>query len=367
MKKDSTDLSETASDFAIFLADAVAKTGRPAPVIVPGERVSLLAAALPIRGTRARRAALPFALEDRISGPLEEVHVALCRTQTNDNQVLAAVVDRALMVSAKTDNDRAVLPETFALTTPDKIDGALVWAIWSRQGRALVRCSDGTGFIVQTAMLPMIWTQASRPAVISYGDPLEGGVLAVSHEATPPPPDARDMDVDLRQGDFKPASTDWVRYVRRAAVIVAIGLVGHLGLSIADTVALTRIAERERATAQAALNAVLPGVQVTGQVELILSRLAPSAPALTGSSFLPLLDQVSLALLEASNPTTFSRLSFAANPARLTLLLEVPTLDDLQEAERLLRGEGLRVETGAATASTGVAQAEFVVSLGDVQ
>lgn len=355
------------SEFAVHLQNAIGGTRESAPVILPGERVSLMAVTLPVRGIRAKRAALPFALEDRVSAPIEDVHVALCRSLDKGDQVLAAVVDRRVMADAMTSDDRRILPEHFALPTPAAIDGAPAWAVWRSGGRALVRVSDGTGFIIDVTMLPLIWQQASRPSVTAYGEALPDTVTPASHQGTPPLPDPRDLASDLRQGMFRHTSANGARQLKRVAAVLAVGLIGHLGIAVADTVALARIADRERAAAQAAIDPILPGIVVSPDIQPILSRLAPPATTSSGSAFLPLLTAVSATLLETGNPVTVRRLAFADNPSRLTLLVEAPTLDALQQAERALRAGSLTVTTGAATATAGVAEAEFAITWGAVK
>ncbi len=360
-------LAQNPSEFTKLLCDALTESLQVTPLILPGEQVTLMATALPVRGTRAKRAALPFALEDRISAPLEETHIALCRPLTDADQVLAAVVDRTVMQAAADAGDAPVLPETFALRTPQAKGENAVWAVWISAGRALVRVSDATGFVVDVAMLPLVWQQAGKPLIESYGDAapdiLPDKMPVLFHAAHPPDPDPKDLNVDLRQGAFAHQSADWSQYVKRAAMIAGIGLIGHLGIMVADTVALTRIADRERAAAQAAVDAVLPGLIVTPDTDPILRRLAPAASAPEGSAFLPLLGKMSVTLLEADTQISFRRLTFADEPARLTLLVEVPGLDDLQQAERLLRADGFGVTSGASTASAGIAEAEFVVTM----
>jgi len=227
-----------------------------------------------------------------------------------------------------------------------------------------VRVSDGTGFIIDVTMLPLIWPQAGKPPIKSYGDRLPDTIVAGSYAPQPPKPDPKDLGVDLRQGAFAPKATDWTRHLKRVASIAALGLIGHLGIVIADTVALTRIADRERAAAQAAIDTMLPGIIVTSDVQPILRRLAPVDTPPKGGAFLPMLEDLSAALLDVDSQITFRRMIFADNPARLTILVEVPGLDDLQQAEGLLRASGFRVTSGAATASAGGAEAEFVVTKG---
>ena len=360
-KKAAFDGATPASEFARHLRDAVTSATGAEPLIIAGEKISLLSVALPVRGMRAKRAALPFAVEERISAPLDEVHIALCRDLGAADTVLAAVLDRTLMAEAR---NAAVLPATLALPAPSAPDGTTLWAIWCSADRALVRVSDGTGFIVSQDMLPLLWQQAGQPQIISYGDMLPASMPATSHSDTPPPTDARDIAVDLRQGAFAPASGNWGRVLPRIAAILLVGLIGHLIIRAIDTVALTRLADSTRTTAQAALDPVLPGVIVTPEVDPILRRLAPAPETANGSDFLPLLDRVSATFLAAGRDIGFRRMAFADAPARLILLIEAPSLEDLQQAERMLRADGLAVTSGAATASAGVAEAEFVITAG---
>lgn len=354
--------AETTQVFAERLARSVSESGRESPWILPAEAVSLLTADVPVRGTRAKRAALAFALEDRIGAPLDEVHVALCRPSGQGEGVLAAIVDRAWMAASERPADAPVLPETFALPSPVATGDAQVWAVWCAAGRALVRVSDGTGFCVAATLLPLVWRQAGQPACDSYGEGLPPDVVAQRRGDTPPPPDSADLAVDLRQGAFAPAATGWVPRLIRLAAVVALGLMVHLAIALADAVALARIAEQDRAIAQAAVAQILPGIDVGADVTPILRRLAPPPPAPPGSAFLPLLARVSETLLAADLPAGFRRMTFASDPVRLSLLVEMPGLEDLQRAERVLRDGGLDVTTGAASATAGIAEAEFVIT-----
>jgi general secretion pathway protein L len=337
-------------------------TGQNQAFIIPAEAVSLLIATVPVRGLKGKRAALPFAIEDRISASLEDVHVALCRTTRDSNAVLAAVIDTAWMRAPDRAGDAQVLPETFALPAPEPSPDGPVWAVWCADRRALVRVSDGTGFCVDAAMLPLLWRQAGKPACLHYGDPIAPDIAATHRGDAPPPPDAVDLAVDLRQGLHAPASADWSTWLGRVAAVVCFGLLLHLVIAAVDARALTRIAAREQAAAQAVVTPILPGVIIGADAGAILRRLAPPPPPPPGSAFLPLLTQVSQVFLAADLPVGFRRMTFADNPARLNLLIEVATLEDLQQAERVLKARGLDVRSGAATASGGVAEAEFTIA-----
>lgn len=353
---------ESADIFAQTLIHAVRKTGRPIPVVIPAQAVTLATAVIPVRGVSAKRAALPFALEDAISASLDDVHIAFCRLSAPPDTVLAAIVDTRMMASLGGAPDAQVLPETFALPAPDPDADAPVWAVWHAGGRVLVRVSDGSGFCLNAAMFAAIWQQAGRPAINAYGDALPAAIPVAMHSRVPPPPAGADLAVDLRQGDFASASGDWSSHIWKVAAVICFGLFAHLAISAVDAMSLARIAASEREVAQTAIAPMLPGVQISSDVQPILQRLAPPPPAPPGSAFVPLLADMSQLLIDAGVQIEIRRLTFSDDPARLRIVIEVPTVEDLQQAERVLLTGGLQVESGAVTASAGVATAEFAIA-----
>ena len=351
------------------LADRLVRAarGRAAPLVLPAEAVTLLTVALPVQGRR-RMQALPFAAEDRIAAPLDAVHVALgpaADAAAPDGPVLAAVLSRTLMAQAAA-SDGAVLPETLAIPAPPSgPDGAPAWAVWREGLRAVVRASDGTGFAVAADALPTIWDRAGRPPLVSYGAALPASLPARDLSADPPPPDPRDLAFDLRQGAFAPRSAGWASPLRAACAVAVLGFAGHLAIAAADLMALRGIAVDERATAQAAIDPLLPGVTVTADAAPILARLRPRPAAPQGSDFLPLLSAASQALLAGAPPVTLRRLAWGAQDGTLTATVQATGLEDLQQAERAIAAGGLRVRSGAATAGEGGAEVTVAVRRGE--
>ena len=131
-----------------------------------------------------------------------------------------------------------------------------------------------------------------------------------------------------------------------------------------DAAALGRIAEAERATAEAALAPILPGVALGPDVGAVLARLAPANPEVRQSDFLPLLAEASAALAGTGEGMGFRRLGWGAEDGTLTLLVQGAALDDLQAAEAALRDAGLLVTSGAASAGDGGAEVEMRVARG---
>ncbi len=357
---------DRANGLRLCLEEACRKQKKPIPVVLPAEAVTLVAVDIPVRGARAQRAALPFAVEEQVAMPLEEVHVSLCRPAPgpgSPNRLLAAIVGSDLMTASARD-DAPVLPETFAIPTPARAEDRDTWAVWRDGARAIVRRSDGTGFAVQAEMLARIWTMSGRPAVLSYGAALPPALDArdLSHDR--PPPDPKDLAIDLRQGAFAHRQRDLAPTLRFVAAVVGIGLAVHVGIAAADLLALQRIAGTERAIAEDALAPLLPGVQVDTDPAMILSRLAPQAVAVEVGDALPLLVGVAETLLAGGPDVTWRRATFNEENATLSLLVQAGGLDDLLEAERLLEGAGFAVSSGVATADQGAAEAEFQVTRG---
>lgn len=334
-----------------------------AAIVLPAETVRLLHVDLPVTGRRARIAALPFAVEDRISIPIERAHVALCQS-TGTGAVLAAVVDRDAMARLGAPVV-PVLPETLAIPAPlPDASGRPVWAVWRDGSKAVIRQSDGSGFGLRADMLEMAWSRAGQPAVISYGAALPKALGAQDRSAAPPPPEARDLAVDLRQGDFAPQGAGWARPLRAVAAMAVLGALAHLGLAVADLAALRDIARDVTQQTQAELSRRVPGVSLSAGAQAIGARLAPPTATGQGSGFLPLLARAADPLLIDAPPVTLRRLTWSAADGLLRMQVEASGLQDLQQIERLLGDAGLEVTSGVATASDGAARAELTLSGG---
>lgn len=327
--------------------------------VIPAELIILHAIDLPVRSARQRYAALPFALEEFVGCPIEQSHFALCGT-LNDAKTLAAVLDANLMASWVTDQpDLPLIPEQLLISAgPSGADGRPGWRAYREGDRVVVRVSDGTGFAAQSAMLASLWRAALKPEVESYGAPLPAEMGWTDLSGTTLPQD-RDLGAhDLRQGVHQP-SRGLLRPLKYLAASVVLAAIGHLAISAADARAQRAIAEDLKGQAATALAARLPDASVEAAPDLILRQLSAQNRPQRGSSFLPLMDSVSKALLGPGDPVQFRQLNWGADGLRLTV--EAPNLDVLQQAEARLKTAGLRVTSGSATADAGAARAELTV------
>ncbi|MGR3270192.1 type II secretion system protein GspL [Thalassococcus profundi] len=328
--------------------------------IVPAEAVSLFRLDLPIRGSRQRLAALPFALEDRLAGPIDGLHFALCDGAGGPG-VLAAVISRdALLAERDAADGQQLVPECLTLPVPAAAEtGAMRWAVCREGDRALVRLSDGTGFAAQIGVLSHLWRHAGEPEVTSFGAALPSDMRWSDAEAGAEIPDAATLATDLRQGAFAP-DRGLARPLRALAAVVALAALAHLGLAYADLRAQRALAEGLRIEAQRLLAERIPEATIYDDPRLLMASLARSGSSGTGG-VLPVFETAADALLAAGRPVSVRSLSWSDRSGALTLQVEAARLEDIQRMEEALRGAGLSVTAGTATQAEGAAQAELVL------
>lgn len=332
----------------------------PAVVLVPSEQVLTLAVDMPLKGRRERMAALPFAVEEQVAEPLDEVHVAL-GADIGAGRVLAGVVrhERMLAWTALVETAglgrAAVTPDHMALPPP--VDAG--WSVRTVAGRSLVRQSDGVGFALPTAMLPDAWAAAGRPPLQSSGDALPAGMVAddapigLATRRLPPPL------LDLRQGLYAVRGRPERALLRRLAAVAALAVAAHTAILAADAVALSRMAEARREEVRALVRQTAPGLPVDGDLAAELaSRLAVGDGE--RSRFLPLLARSSGALRTVTPALRLQGLSYGAD-GRLTLEVETADIAGLQRAQAALTAAGLQASAGSATAVAGGAEGQLLV------
>jgi general secretion pathway protein L len=273
--------------------------------------------------------ALPYAIEERLAEPVEAVHVAIGR-EVSPRRFLVAVVRHEVMASWATLADSAgvvhaaMQPDALVLPVPP--EG--LWAVDVQGERALVRCSDGSGFALSTALLPTAWRAAGQPRCIRLGEALPSG-LAIETALDLASPSGPAADLNLRQGSYAPAAAQRP-LLRRAAFAAAAGLVAHGAVAAADTLALRRIAEERKAEVQAL---------VGDDVVSVATELLPVGGGGPPSRFLPLLGRATAALGTVGS-LSVRRMSFDQSGE---LMLDVEATDGatLQRAEQALRAAGL--------------------------
>jgi general secretion pathway protein L len=289
----------------------IADAEGPATLLVPSERLLLLAVDLPLATRAQRLEALPFAIEDRIADPLDAVHLAIGETLA-PQRYLVAVVRHSVMAEwvALADvhglGDAALVPD--ALSLPRPAEGQ--WNVAQRDGRAVVRAGDGTGFALPAAMLAHAWQAAGRPDVTSFADALPDGIAA---QPAAPQPLGMTLAVpalDLRQGRYARRGTGSA-FVRKLAMVALAALVAHGVIAAADTLMLRAIADRREAETRALLATAAPDL---AQAEDLPGSVADRLPRATGDNrFVPALARVSAALAPLAPTVVVRSMQWSGN------------------------------------------------------
>lgn len=308
-------------------------------LLVPAEDVLTLSVALPLPSHARRLAALPFAIEDRITDRIDAVHLALGEQRIGGNWI-AAVIEPNKMQDwlSIAENaglgDAAVMPDALALPLPAQ--GR--WNVMRQSGgRILVRLPDGTGFAARESLFLVIWGAAGKPEC----DELAGFERITS------------IDLDLRQGLFARPRQGLSTTARRVAIVAAAGLLAHGAIAAADTIALRSIAAKRGSELIAALNTAAPGRFTASDphdAAALAAELLPAGTSAPPGSLVPLLGRTSNALAPFGNLLTMQGLEFDEGQRRLLIDTSLADssaapniVDALRKAGLTARFEGARL------------------------
>ncbi|NCT67179.1 MAG: hypothetical protein GXC76_05965 [Rhodanobacteraceae bacterium] len=338
-------------------------------VLVPAEDVLLTAATLKARSRAQLLQALPYAVEDRLLSPLEELHFAAARTA--GDEVGVAVVAKATLrgwlerLAAAGIRPDVVIPESLALaadaaTTPVLLEDA----------RALVRLAPWSAFACSLAELPNWLAQAAGAlAPLAVHDVR----AAASTLALPPPvasqrrhaPDAlaffaASLDgapgkesLNLLDGEFAPRHrrARGLRSGRLAAALAAAVVVLAVAGLGADVLRLTRTSARLDALAQDAVRGAFPDLdpaqfaRLTPE-QLMQGRLDRLRGGSESAGLLRVLGQVGPVLASTTRMQTRG-LEYRNGTLELSLrVADVAALDSVRE--RLATVPGVTAEVTAA-------------------
>ena len=339
----------------------------PAVVLVRSEHVLTLATVLPpLANAVRRREALPFAIEDQIAEPLDQVHIAL-GSEVGEKIWLAGVVRHDLMrqwllrLSEAGLERAALVPDALSLPVP----GPGCWSVDLAGDRAMIRAADATGFALPLAVLEPAWRSAGEPACIAYGEPLPPAMNAAQAELELEPLAKRLLvpALDLRQGRYALPRREINPLWRRIAMITAVGALAHGAIAAADTLALSRIASQRDAQVRALAASAQPTLIVGNDLSATLADLTPDAAATGPSQFLTLLSRSGGALAGLQRPISWRSLAFDRSVGTLTLAVEADDIASLQAVAQALTRAGLTAQPGAASVDQGRAKGSFAVRL----
>lgn len=316
----------------------------PGVVWVASEQVLLLSAVLPPLSAGQRRAAVGFAVEDRIAAPLDQVAVVLGPLVGGAHVI--AVVARGVIAGAK----QRLLPDVLAVPVP--VEG---WAVWTDGARALVRLTDGTGFAAPLGDLAMVWRHAGSPPLSLSGGALPEGMAAAA--PLPMQPMGRAWArFDLGGGD-RDGLLRLPRGLWALAMVLVVAAALHLAVVWADLAQERRVLAQREAALRAALNAT--GQPDSGSLDADLTAALAASQPVVQSGFLPVMLAGSAALAAVPG-VTVQGLTWGEGGLRLDL--QAPDLAGLQAAEAALTAAGLAVQVGSAVNADGAAKVAMTVT-----
>ena len=351
-----------------------ANAGAPAPaaiagarhvtVLVPSEQVVLLETDA-VSARRAQLAkAVPFALEDQLASPVEELHFALPEHVAGTRLGVAVVaratlrgwIEALMQLGIRAD---AIVPDSLAV--PLAREGA---SVLIEPARALLRWGPAHACVCQTAALGQ-WLAVIAPASVQVHDfrqaprldlPVE---VARYHERQSDPlallaaAITREPAINLLQGEFAPdhRHVPAERVWRRAALLAGAGVILALVYAAGDYLRLERESDRLEQAQHEALRASLPEFgDVAGDPrQLMQSALTRMRGDGTSGGLLPLLSRIG-PVLAATTRVSLKSMEYRNATLELGLRApDVPTLDLVRE--QLANLGGLKAEVTAATTS----------------
>ena len=329
-------------------------------VFVPASEVLLLEAAAVSKNRAQLAKAVPFALEDQIAQPVEELHFALAPKVEEGRVGVAAVAHARLKVWLATLAEAgvhpdAIVPEVLALPVgglliePGKAELRL--SAWRAASIDVDFLNDWLEFADDGSLpeLDVFDTRIAPPLVLpvrprAYHE-RQRDALALLASGMPGEP-----ALNLLQGDYAPShrSAPVARLWRYAAMLAGLALVLAFAQAAMERYALARQSDRldaamrgilfenfpemekvagEPAALMKSALARLGGVDATGGAMLALSRIAP--------------------IIGSTTRVTTRGLEFRNGVLELSVTApDVPTLDTIRE--RLTTVPGLKVEVTAA-------------------
>lgn len=338
---------------------AAAAGGAPVRLLLPGTEVLLTWVQLPVRNRSRARAAIPWALEDRLASEVEDLHFALGRSV--GDQWPVAIIGRAFLAdvlergrTAGLNIDSAVA-EPLALPAPEEGH----WSVLEEPQRTIVRTGAVTGFACEPELLAAVAATETPPdaidswrgpgasahtwpdafASVAIEEQSARSALAVFAASPAAPP------IDLLQGPFSRTDQRW-KALRRwrlpaalaAALLVLFGLQGAVSFQQREA----RVAElRDRL--QTVYNEAFPGAGTTrdprGQMESRLRALRGSGRE--DSRFAETVQQAG-AVLREYDEVELRELTWRSGT--LDLAIRGQQLTDLDAVQRGLEERGMSAE-----------------------
>jgi len=334
-------------------------------VLAPAEYVPVFAVDLPLSQHRMRLEALPFAFEDRVSQPIEDLHIAL-GPEVGQRRYLAAVVAKERMSAWLAQLAEAgvvpgrILPDASVLPAPET--GA-AWSVLVENERVLIRTLEGEAFATALALFDALWNAAGRPPLHQLG---------ANWPDLMPQPESKRLDfviaspsgpaVDLLQGAFRGPRGRFDAPLKIAAGILVAAILAHTALLATDTVIASRAVTQRTSEARAVLATVAPDLALAPDPAAVLTRMLPRAgDGGSGSGFVALLARASAAIELVSGGVTLQSLAYDEADGALQLRVEASDLPSIERIDRAFQQSGLSTQSGGAAMAEGRAESMITV------
>jgi len=336
---------------------------REVVLLLPAQDVLVTRAPRVAKSEALLRRALPFAIEERLAAPVEQLHVAFAGS---GDPLQVAVIERARLQQALDALAEQGMSARAAYAESALLPGTGPLVLQDGE-RVLIRSASGAVLTEQVEALPVLWALLAEAG--EKLDTFEVRACTGSDPARLPPglaeraqraPKllallasqlAQPAGPNLLQGEFTPrlagAALPWLK---RAAVLAAVALGLAFAHGLVERQQLQARIEAQRAEMAALLAQAMPGspaVDPRAQLEIEYSRLRRGAG---GDDALALLARVA-PNVAGSTRYTLEAIDYRAGSLELTLRApDVATLDGLRAT---FAGLGLAAELTSATPGQG--------------
>lgn len=337
----------------------------PPDVLVASEYAPSFAVDLPLAQHRMRVAAAPFAVEDRVAQPIDDLHVALGR-EVSPRRYLVSTVAKAKMsewraeLAARLVTPRRLIPDATTLRPPEPAAG---WAVRVDGERVLVRTRDDEAFATSIRLLPALWAAAGCPALQQAGPGWHAAlpVPVLSFDAIDAAPARRD-DVDLGQSAQQDSERRYSVPLKVAAAMLAAAAAAHTAILSLDAAFVSSALSERRTEVSRLVASVAPLAPAGDDPATVLAGMLPGGGSNAGASrFLPMLAQISSAIQPVAEGIAVQALSYDAADGAMLVDIEASDLPALERVERSLTAAGFSTESGGASVGEGRAESSFTI------
>lgn len=339
--------------------------GAEAVLLLPADEVLLTRAPRVARSDRLLRQALPFAIEERLAAPVEQLHIAFA----GEGDPLAVAVIARERLEARLQQVRALglqpigaLSEALLLPAADTglllLDGERVLLRTAAGGSQLCEHVDALPGLLELMSESGEAVERLQVRVCAGSDAARlPEALRGKAQACPPLTQLlaqgwrAGLGPDLLQGDYAPRlAGDALPWLKRAAALAALAVGLAFGHALVERQQLQARLDAQRAAMAELLAQAMPGspaIDPRAQLEIEYERLRRGG---AGDDALALLARVAPSL-SGSTRYSLEALDYRSGGLELTLRAsDLSTLDGLRET---LAALGLQAELTSATPGQG--------------